>query len=104
MLLPAEEGDSHQTMGTGGSTEEEETLPEGTVNVLTNSNGEPVYETVSVDSLEEESTERASDEYIEGEDDGSELPYMLPENAGINEPIVELPPAEGSSGEEEETE
>ena len=103
MLLPAEEGDSHQTMGSGGSMEEE-TLPEGTVNVLTNSNVEPVYETVSVDSLEEESTERASDEYIEGEDDGSELPYMLPENAGINEPIAELPPAEGSSGEEEETE
>ena len=88
-------------MGSGGSPEEEETVPEGVVNILTNSNGEPVYETVSVDSEEGETTERASDEYFEGEDDGSELPYMLPEDAGINEPMAELPVIEEETEAEE---
>ena len=102
LLLPAEEGDSRQTMGTGGAPEEEETLPEGVVNILTNTNGDSVYETVSADSLESETAEQASDEYIEGEDDGSELPYMLPEEAGINEPAAELPSEEETAAEEEE--
>ena len=73
------------------------------MNILTNSNGEPVYETVSADSLDEETVAPASEEYIEGEDDGSELPYMLPEDAGINEPTAEIPTSEEAPSEEEET-
>ena len=72
------------------------------MNILTNTNGDSVYETVSADSLESETAEQASDEYIEGEDDGSELPYMLPEEAGINEPAAELPSEEETAAEEEE--
>ena len=87
-LLPSEEGDSHQTMGNEGSTEEESTA-EGTVNVLTNSNGEPVYETISADQLTEETAEAQTDEFIEGEDDGSELPYELPEPETFE--MIEIP-------------
>ena len=77
------EGDSRQTMGTestdnaagtdGAGTAEEES--ETAVEVLTNNNGEPVYETVSQDALTLE-TAAATDEYIEGSDEGSELPEM----------------------------
>ena len=52
-----------------------ESEPETGVEILTNNNGEPVYETL--DQAETtENKESASDEFIEGNDEGGELPEM----------------------------
>ncbi len=79
--LPAEEGDSKQTMGTenaaDGANAEEASEPESEtgVEILTNNNGEPVYTTIAEgEAIAEAPT--ASDEYIEGSDEGAELPEM----------------------------
>ncbi len=74
--VSAEEGDSRQAMGTAGdAAAEAESESETAVEILTNNNGEPVYETISNEETKAE-VPAASDEYIEGSDDGAELPEM----------------------------
>ncbi len=70
--LPEEEGDAMIPMGSGTAGEAEE---EKGLEILTNNNGEPVYETVDPESVMEEAP-AADEEHFEGEDDGSELPEM----------------------------
>ena len=53
----------------------EETEPAGT-EILTNVNGEPVYETLDPEESRTEPVSAASDEYPEGEDDGAEMPEI----------------------------
>lgn len=75
-VLPDEEGDSKLPMGTEVTGSEDASEPEtdASLEVLTNNNGEPVYETVNRDETQEAQT--ATDEYIEGNDDGAELPEI----------------------------
>ena len=74
--LPEAEGDSKQPMGSENvENNNAESEPETGVEILTNNNGEPVYETL--DQAETtENKESASDEFIEGNDEGGELPEM----------------------------
>ena len=87
VITAAEEGDSKQTMGTENAADVKDTEnasepeSETAVQILTNNNGEPVYETVTETEAGEE-TQAASDEYIVGSDEeGSELPEMHYETA-----------------------
>ena len=93
--LPTEEGDSKQTMGTADTSAADnadgtaadgaasdtanasgtESESETGVEILTNNNGEPVYATVTQDETVADAP-IASDEYIEGSDEGAELPEM----------------------------
>lgn len=72
--LPEEEGDSMIPMGSEAAAAEE-TEPAGT-EILTNVNGEPVYETLDPEESRTEPVSAASDEYPEGEDDGAEMPEI----------------------------
>ena len=74
--LSGEEGDLRQAMGTENTESESEPESETGVEILTNNNGEPVYETVAKEELPSEA-QTASDEYIEGSDEGGELPEMI---------------------------
>jgi len=78
-LLPGAEGDSHMAMGTDVNVEEESNADGGRT-ILTNSNGEPVYETVSPEEAAA-SQPAATDEFPEGEDDGGELPDTMESTA-----------------------
>ncbi len=81
VVTAAEEGDSKQLMGTENAADtldtENASEPESetAVQILTNNNGEPVYETVTESEAVAEAP-AASDEYIEGSDEGAELPEM----------------------------
>lgn len=73
VTLPEAEGDAKLPMGTetdGGEAETEES-----VEILTNNNGEPVYETLSQDETAA-AAPAATDEYIDGADDGAVLPEI----------------------------
>ncbi|MDO4961627.1 MAG: penicillin-binding protein 2 [Eubacteriales bacterium] len=72
ITLPDEEGDSMQPMGVGTSGEQE-TESKG-IEIISNNNGEPVVETI--DPSETVSATASSEEYIQGEDDGSEIPEL----------------------------
>ncbi len=67
--LPREEGDAMIPMGSEAETEEQ------ALEILTNQNGEPVYETLDPEAVIEEAP-AADEEHFEGEDDGSELPEI----------------------------
>lgn len=79
-VLPEAEGDSKQPMGSenienNNNADNAESEPETGMEILTNNNGDPVYETIDPAEAKE-NKESASDEFIEGNDDGGELPEI----------------------------
>ena len=83
-VLPSAEGDSRITMGTGldASAASEQTESDGSIDIISNENGETVHETVPADAVNI-NAETASDEFIQGGTDGeiSDVPEMLPEDS-----------------------
>ncbi|MDD5832624.1 MAG: penicillin-binding protein 2 [Clostridiales bacterium] len=77
VVLPEEEGDSMQPMGNAADDSVQETESQS-IQILTNNNGEPVYETVEAGAAAAGTDSAdADEEYIQGEDSGFELPEII---------------------------